>query len=188
MDKIFPYRIHKLKVPNYETLNKKLTSEIQEIKGNDKNGILRSNKGGWHSKDYFTYQDSDRTFKDLTKIISDYYSEIIFQNKKYILLSHLWANINTKGNFNSPHNHPNSHYSGVYYVKVPKNSGNLYFVDMPFDIDLKEIIPEEGSLYMWQSHLLHRVGENLTDDDRMSISFNFGLGDIKKQLKEQDDR
>ena len=73
-------------------------------------------------------------------------------------------------------------------ITIYTESPDLYFVDMPFDIDLKEIIPEEGSLYMWQSHLLHRVGENLTDDDRMSISFNFGLGDIKKQLKEQDDR
>ena len=45
------------------------------------------------------------------------------------MVSAIWANINTKGNFNTPHTHPGSHYSGCYYVKVPKNSGNLYFID-----------------------------------------------------------
>ena len=39
----------------------------------------------------------------------------------------IWANINNKEDYNISHTHPYSHYSGVYYVKVPKNSGNLYF-------------------------------------------------------------
>ena len=109
--------IYKLKVPNHNDLNEKLISEIYEIKDKHKHGIFRSNKGGWHSKDYFTYQDSDNTFEDLTKIISDYYSEMIYQNKKHIILSYLWANINNKNHYNSLHSHPDSHYSGVYYLK-----------------------------------------------------------------------
>ena len=37
----------------------------------------------------------------------------------------MWANINPPGGYNAPHIHPNSLFSGVYYIKAPKNSGNL---------------------------------------------------------------
>ena len=38
-------------------------------------------------------------------------------------------NINYPGGFNRPHLHPNSLFSGVYYIKAPKNSGNIIFYD-----------------------------------------------------------
>jgi uncharacterized protein (TIGR02466 family) len=37
----------------------------------------------------------------------------------------MWANINPPGGFNRAHIHPNSLWSGVYYVKTPKNCGHL---------------------------------------------------------------
>ena len=37
----------------------------------------------------------------------------------------MWANINYPGNANRPHLHPNSLFSGVYWVKAPEKSGNL---------------------------------------------------------------
>ena len=39
-------------------------------------------------------------------------------------LGNMWANINYPGSYNKQHMHPNSQWSGVYYVKVPKNSGS----------------------------------------------------------------
>ena len=39
----------------------------------------------------------------------------------------MWANINPPGGYNKPHLHPNSHFSGVYYIKAPKNSGQIVF-------------------------------------------------------------
>tara|TARA_R100001129_G_C5198807_1_gene213149 strand:+ start:59 stop:652 length:594 start_codon:yes stop_codon:yes gene_type:complete len=197
MDKIFPQRIYKLKVPNYETLNKKLSSEIYDLYNKNKRGIHRSNRGGWHSKDYFMYQDSATELKDISKIISNFYSEKVLNNEKYVKVSTIWANINKKDSFNVPHSHPGSHYSGCYYVKVPKNSGNLYFIDRgtsltpPFNqfkniFDEIEIKPEEGVLYLWTSELGHRVGVSKSSEDRISISFNFDFVDLKKQLKEQE--
>jgi len=32
-----------------------------------------------------------------------------------------WVNVNPPGGFNSPHQHSDAHYSGVYYVDVPKS-------------------------------------------------------------------
>ena len=197
MDKIFPHRIYKLKVPNYKTLNKKLTSEIYDLKNKNKRGIHRSNKGGWHSQDFFVYQQSATELQDISKIVSNFYSEKILKNKKHVKVSTIWANVNNKDNYNGPHAHGGSHYSGCYYVKVPKNSSNLYFIDRgtsltpPFNqfrniYDEIEIKPEEGVLYLWTGELGHRVGKNETDEDRISISFNFDYLDLGKQLKEHE--
>ena len=42
----------------------------------------------------------------------------------------MWANINPPGGMNRAHQHPNSHlWSGVYYIKAPKNSGDLKIDD-----------------------------------------------------------
>tara|TARA_B100000900_G_C20374581_1_gene631858 strand:- start:140 stop:739 length:600 start_codon:yes stop_codon:yes gene_type:complete len=199
MDKIFPHRIHKLKVKNYKDLNKKLISEIYDLKDDNELGIKRSNYGGWHSKDYFVYENSATELKDISKIISDFYSDTILKNGKNVKMSTIWANINGKDSYNGPHTHPGSHYSGCYYVKVPKNSGDLYFIDRgtsltpPYNqfkkiYDEIKIKPEEGMLYLWTGELGHRVGKNKTDKDRISISFNFDYKDIGEQLKEQNDK
>jgi uncharacterized protein (TIGR02466 family) len=108
-------------------------------------------------------------------------------------VSTIWANINKKDNFNTTHTHPGSHYSGCYYIKVPEDSGNLYFINRgtsltpPFNqykeiYDEIEIKPEEGMLYLWTAELAHRVGKNKTEEDRISVSFNFNYSDIRRQL------
>ena len=43
------------------------------------------------------------------------------------VIGNMWANINPPGALNRPHLHPNSHFSGVYYIKAPKNSGQIVF-------------------------------------------------------------
>ena len=43
------------------------------------------------------------------------------------IIGNMWANINPPGGYNRPHLHPNSHFSGVYYIKAPENSGQIVF-------------------------------------------------------------
>jgi uncharacterized protein (TIGR02466 family) len=106
-------------------------------------------------------------------------------------LGNMWANINYPGSFNREHIHPNSLWSGVYYIKAPKNSGNLYIKDprpgceaiMPRRIDAsklpiqlhREIYYEakEGRLIMFPGWLSHGVNINNSGETRISISFNF---------------
>ena len=41
------------------------------------------------------------------------------------VLGNMWANINYPGGYNKPHVHPNTLFSGVYYIKTPPNCGKL---------------------------------------------------------------
>jgi uncharacterized protein (TIGR02466 family) len=104
----------------------------------------------------------------------------------------MWANINYKDGFNRPHIHPNSLWSGVYYVKTPKKCGHLKIEDtrtmslmsIPTKTDKKREEPKHlwrevhfepiaGRLIMFPSWVNHCVDRNESDDIRISVSFNF---------------
>jgi len=106
------------------------------------------------------------------------------------MMGNMWANINPPGGMNRPHLHPNSHFSGVYYIKAPQNSGKLVFNEprpgahmvMPTRKQGKppshlwrevHIDPLEGRIVIFPSWLWHCVEPNESDDIRISVSFNF---------------
>ena len=105
-------------------------------------------------------------------------------------LGNMWANINYKGGYNRPHIHPNSLFSGVYYVKSQPNSGKLVCNDprpgiqtnMPTRVKGQppkhlwreiHLDPKEGRILMFPSWLWHCVEPNESNDIRISVSFNF---------------
>lgn len=103
-----------------------------------------------------------------------------------------WINLAKKGDYQEYHIHPNSHFSAVYYVKVPKNSGRIIFKKSSADGDMfpimykncnqvnsstYTIIPNECDLLIFRSNLQHMVEKNRSDEDRVSISMNFTIND-----------
>ena len=109
-------------------------------------------------------------------------------------LGNMWANINYPGSYNKQHIHPNSQWSGVYYVQVPKNSGSLFVEDPrpgPNHLLPRRIkeIPKalwhvvtypaiEGQMIMFPAWLPHGVEANESKEKgeegwRVSVSFNF---------------
>jgi len=103
----------------------------------------------------------------------------------------MWANISPKFAYNSSHVHGGCLCSGVYYVQttVPK-SGRLRFEDPREQSRL--IVPQyragaqnsrtwetvyfdpiPGRIIIFPSWLRHDVGANMTEQDRISVSFNY---------------
>tara|TARA_B100001248_G_scaffold166292_1_gene125822 strand:+ start:238 stop:852 length:615 start_codon:yes stop_codon:yes gene_type:complete len=192
--KLFVSPVFQFKIENYETLNKQLSEYIYDLKKNDAEGIQRSNVNGWHSKNFKI--EKDNTPYNFVKAIHGHVKEVIVEGFgwKYVPekvgMSEIWAIINKKGTFNKSHNHPGSYLSAAYYVKAPKNCGNINFYDpneikkfnSPAIENLTElntsgfsIKPEEGNLLIFPSYLYHDVGKNLSDDDRIVISFNVSI-------------
>jgi uncharacterized protein (TIGR02466 family) len=101
-------------------------------------------------------------------------------------LSESWLNSGTPGSFQYQHMHAdqrdiNPCISGVYYISVPENSGNIIFFN-PSQLAIFNKLtaqkshinytPNDGDLLLFPSNLPHKVGINKSDKNRLSISFN----------------
>jgi len=192
---LFPVPIFHYKVENYKEINEELINYILRLKKKDKIGNNRSNIGGWHSPNFDLVKEETpinfiNKFKDFLKniIINEFGWEYL-PNKQRIVA--MWAIINKKNSFNIMHNHQNCYLSAAYYVKKPERSGDISFFDpvepKTYRYPEKEkgtfhsnqvvtLRPEEGDLLIFPSYLYHSVEPNLSDEDRIVISFNIDLG------------
>ena len=115
-----------------------------------------------------------------------------------IQLSNFWINISGKGASNTPPTHFGC-YSGVFYIKVPKHiqGGRFLFyrnfneADLnsseymgkfkkgykmqPYEYPINTISPKENMLVVFPAWVIHAVETNLSDSERISLSFNFSL-------------
>ena len=152
-------------------------------------GVTKTNVNGWHSKtDMHTKQEYKPLIDELFRMAYEIFNEEFLDGEPK--LGNMWANINPPGGYNKPHIHPNSLFSGVYYVKTPPNSGRLICNDprpgiqtcMPNrkkgqppkhlwrEVNLQ---PQENRAIMFNSWLWHTVEPNKSNEDRISVSFNF---------------
>jgi len=189
--KLFPNPVFHFKLEDYQKLNIELKSYILDLKKKNRDGQKKSNYGGWHSPNFD--QKNDNTPKKFSSIIKNFLKKIFTDemgwkyNPDKAKIIGMWSIINKKGSFNIQHNHPNAYLSAAYYVKVPENSGNIKFFDPKEQKNIRypkiknytdisavitEITPKEGDLLIFPSYLYHSVGENLSEDDRIIISFN----------------
>lgn len=144
----------------------------------DSVGVTRSNFLGWQSvSDLHTHG----VFRELIGTIENIASPIL---KKYNQLpqkiNSMWANVNHQYCSNGAHVHQGT-LSGVFYLRVPKNSGKLVFVNPsvrsdahPIRADNYSVQPELYALILFPSWLEHYVEQNLSSQERISISFNIG--------------
>ena len=119
----FPTPVYIQEIPNAVELNQYLEQKILQWSQQNK-GVSKTNAGGWHST---TDMNQKEEYNVLTKELFNMQEEIFkkeFLTQKPVL-GNMWANINYPGNANRPHLHPNSLFSGVYWVKAPEKSGHL---------------------------------------------------------------
>lgn len=177
----------------YDFLNldlKALEEYAYRLQGQS-NGVQFSNMGGWQSLDV----SEDEELKEFKNIINTKLIEIAkYNNIKSnfnLSMTNVWININSKHNYNTNHVHYNSFYSGVFYIKVPKNSGRINFktgsqFHKCFMTHYKKFVDSYNTstaqtwtydsrsnmLLLFPSWIEHDVDQNLSDFDRISIAFN----------------
>ena len=185
----FPTPIYIKNLSNAVQLNQYLEQQIVKWSQTDPEGKKRTNVNGWHSK---TDMNQKEEYNVLTKELFAMQDEIY--KKEYLspkpVLGNMWANINYPGGYNRPHLHPNSLFSGVYWIKTPLKSGNLMLYEprpgaqchmprreegqLPPEL-WREIHyePVAGRAIMFPAWLWHEVQPNRSNDTRISVSFNF---------------
>ena len=188
----FPTPVWASIINNYKHVNQKIFSYIDELKTNDPEGVRRSNFKGWHSKDFELNNENVIIFVNaistkLNKALIDMNWDLKNQTVK---ITSMWSIINQKHALNERHIHGNNFISGAYYVKAPSDCGNICFYDPrsgptfshpkttgpnKLNATVHSIKPEDGLLVLFPSYLHHSVETNLSDEERVVISFNVNL-------------
>ena len=85
-----------------------------------------------------------------------------------------WFNISNLGDNTGWHDHKeNAKVSGVFYINVPKKSGNIIFRKKVKDKCEKWfVIPKDGMMILFPSKLEHCVEINKSSEPRISLAFN----------------
>ena len=85
-----------------------------------------------------------------------------------------WINEMGPGHVTLPHSHDEDDelVSGVYYVYVPEDSGELILQQ---GSTKNRVTPIEGEFVFFQPDIVHEVTENRSQQVRLSIGMNFGV-------------
>ena len=136
-------------------------------------------------------------FADLIKVLDKHVAAFVKDldfdlDDKKITLDSLWINILPQGGVHTSHIHPHSVISGTTYVNMPAETSAIKFEDprsammMAAPVRKKDardemrsffyVAPDVGDVLLWESWLRHEVPVNMAEDERISISFNYGWG------------
>lgn len=163
-------------------------------------GVGRSNVGGWHSaEDVFDWPGP--AIAAFSGYVADGISEITQFSMEGKLKGPVdidmdggaWINLCRDGGYNKIHNHPDCHWSGVYYVTLgtlapdaPPGAGKIEFLDPRMgatDLGLNGadafpklvVDPQPGLMVIFPSWLYHYVNPFHGTGERISIAFNVKL-------------
>ena len=120
----------------------------------------------------------------------------IFASTDKLVITQSWLNKSKKGESHHEHVHPNSMISGVWYPQIHEQMPPIQFRSKnQRDVSLQTeqyntfnsatfMLPmKRGELILFPSNLTHSVPANLSDEERISLSFNTwpkgNMGDIK---------
>lgn len=149
-------------------------------------GRIISNVGGWQSNDL------DIRIINQNKHLSDLFDQIDktiktigieIDDSLELGITNMWFNVNKKEDYNNPHYHPNSTFSGVVYFQCNETSNIIFEHDSikshyPIKTSSNlfsntlQLYPKAGRIIVFPSWLKHSVQPNKNDSERISMSFN----------------
>lgn len=167
--------------------NEQVKDWAYKKKKQDKGRVI-SNYGGWQSEDIKSGECP--AIDNLVKHLDTQVNECAHQvGLPSLQLYNMWININPTASYNHLHNHVDSVLSGTYYVDARPDQGNIQFerndngeYHIPTNVEKETYYTstratyaaKTGALYIFPGWLKHSVQGNYTEDDRISIAFNYG--------------
>ena len=172
----------------------KIKDEIYLIRGVDKGRVI-SNYGGWQSNSIDMKQDTEmnKLMKHIEEVSKLCFKDVGARESVNTSITDYWININKKGDYNKLHNHALSTLSGCVYIQCNKESGNIlfhrnasddyYYLELthtkdndnsnPYQFSHIFYEPIKARVLVFPSIIPHSVEANRSDEDRISLAFNF---------------
>jgi len=188
----FPTLIGRFQVPDADAMNQDL-QELILAEEAEYGSLGRSNIGGWHSRPDFLHR-LNPALPALTNWLTWALRRMIDASSGTdafagTLSVTAWATICREGAYHAPHSHPDSAWSGVYYVDAGEESANqplsgvLEFIDPRAGVEAVtapadpygepfRIWPRAGLLVIFPSWLFHWVHPYGGKAPRIAVSFN----------------
>jgi len=162
-----------------------------EIKNAIYNSDLKKNRSHYFNGRWENIYLSHNKIPNLEKILfyagqigKNIYGKTVIVPRKDLgyHLNEYWFNISKPGESTGWHDHKKgAKLSGVYYIDVPTNSGNILFRNMGFNkICDWEIESQTGEMILFPANQKHSVDVNMSTRDRISLGFNLYTLPIKE--------
>lgn len=164
-----PYFVFKFK--NHSAIKDTLLDIITA----DSNGPNRDSKDKISKTDW--YDSHNYTKKEYFKLLlENNFAQDINDNLKFIGIGdwqiiNLWYQVYKTNDTHDWHDHAESHWSFVYYLKLPKDSKGTICRDMNTQ---EKIDPQqqEGDIFLFPSMIKHCSPPNLDSEEKIIISGN----------------
>ena len=179
--------IHEYKL-DCDDINKQVIDFLYEVKEHVPKTDRVSNRNGWQ----YNHLEKFPQLKPLTDLLAVEFERFICDEMMPLVetrfyLGNLFCNINPPCAIHVPHVHQGD-FTGVYYLQTPEDCGTLGILNphqcptsarmasMYAAVKLEhKIFPAAGTGYFFPTHLVHYVEENLSQSDRISLSYNINV-------------
>jgi len=152
---------------------------------------------GWQSEQSLHLRDE---FQELISCVSNATKSILQFlriGQEAFEITGCWATVLAKGALHKAHSHPNNFLSGVYYVRILPGADTINFHDprsqtyvlRPPVVELTAENTDQvvvrvtnGTLLIFPSYLEHSVDGNMSEEERISVSFNIMFSSFAQRL------
>ena len=198
---LFATQLYRAEMPAPEKLNQKLEDASLALSEQDEAGIAWCEKHGYGGYTSFAsipdLSNQLPVFALLVRKLDGHaaaFAKALNWNIRggKPVCDSLWVNVLREGGAHTSHIHTNSVLSGTYYVAVPEGAGPIVFED-PRHVMMMAApprlasapaeqqsyfsqTPQPGTVMLWESWLRHEVPVNKAEGLRISVSFNYVIG------------
>jgi uncharacterized protein (TIGR02466 family) len=190
---VWPTMLVRRTLPGHERSNPGLIAHIDAQEAREKDYTAR-----YQEQSFFASEDpAVRWLEDQINQTARSFLQQMGIDRTLTWTHFAWYNVNRYGDHHAPHTHPRAYLSGTYYVRVPATPANvadplarpgcISFYDPrtaanmvttgaePDARSAYTMLPTDGTLLMWPSPVQHYVHPNLSEERRITISFNLAM-------------
>ena len=144
---------------------------LDKIASMGKCSMIESNYQSISNTDWHLDKNTSRPYYDIVEPIIIHHNEEIRQLLGYsrIRVINYWYQQYERGDFHKWHNHPACVFSNVYYVSLSDNNPKTTFSYLGEEFSIPV---HEGMILTFPGYLIHKSGENTTDDIKTVIAWN----------------